>query len=141
MRVLWTGVASSTREKLEKLATSPATHSRSALGLAAEATAGAWRSGSADAVLAELRTYVDVLRQFSVDHDLGIFDAGHEELTEAAMVDGLVYKPAGAGGGDIGVLFGRSETEVDAFIERHRNLVHGVVDCGLDPNGVRMEQV
>jgi phosphomevalonate kinase len=84
--------------------------------------------------------YIDALRQFSVDHDLGIFDAGHEELTDAAMADGLIYKPAGAGGGDIGVLFGRNADELDAFLGRHRALVHSVVSCALDPAGVRLEQ-
>ena len=101
----------------------------------------AWRSGHADAVLAEYVPYIGVLRQFSIDHDLGIFDAGHDELTDAAMVDGLVYKPAGAGGGDIGMLLGRSDEDLEAFLQRHARLVNGVLHCELDPAGVRLESV
>ncbi len=55
------------------------------------------------------------------------------------MVDGLVYKPAGAGGGDIGIVFGRDAAELDAFIAHRAGLIHGVVSCELDPNGVRLE--
>ena len=138
-RVIWTGVPASTERQLAKLAAAATGPSRSALLLAAPRMCEAWRSGDAAAVLAEYVPYIGVLRQFSIDHDLGIFDAGHDELTDAAMVDGLVYKPAGAGGGDIGVLFGRSDDELDAFLQRHARLVNGILDCELDPAGVRLE--
>ena len=139
MRVLWTGVSASTQARLEKLAEQGIRPSRSALGLVAEQMAQAWQSGDAGSILAGYVTYTGVLRQFSVDHDLGIFDAGHDELTDAAMVHDLVYKPAGAGGGDIGVLFGRSTSDLDAFVAAHADLIHGVVPCELDPDGVRLE--
>ena len=138
-RVIWTGVPASTERQLAKLAEAATGPSRSALLLAAPRMCEAWRSGDAAAVLAEYVPYIGVLRQFSIDHDLGIFDAGHDELTDAAMVDGLVYKPAGAGGGDIGMLFGRSDDELDAFLQNHASLVNGVLDCELDPTGVRLE--
>ena len=141
MRVLWTGVPASTGLKLEKLAAQTVRPSRSALGLAAAQMADAWRSGDTDRILSEYPAYIGVLRQFSVDHDLGIFDAGHEELTDAAMVSNLIYKPAGAGGGDIGVLFGRDEAELDVFVAKYADRIHGVVSCGLDPDGVRLEPV
>lgn len=138
-RVIWTGVPASTARTLDKISAAASRPSRSALLAAAPRICAAWRSGEADDVLAEYVPYIGVLRQFSIDHDLGIFDAGHDELTDAAMVDGLVYKPAGAGGGDIGVLFGRSDDDLDAFLQRHAGLVHRVLDCALDPNGVRLE--
>ena len=138
-RVIWTGVPASTERQLAKLAAAAGGYSRSALLLAAPRMSEAWRTGDATSVLEEYVPYIGVLRQFSIDHDLGIFDAGHEELTDAAMVDGLVYKPAGAGGGDIGVLFGRSDADLDAFLQRHARLVNGVLDCELDPSGVRLE--
>ncbi|NCF14051.1 MAG: hypothetical protein GWP62_01995 [Gammaproteobacteria bacterium] len=137
MRVIWSGIPASTEAKLEKLAAQAIRPSRSALQTAAARMAGAWRSGDADRILAEYVSYIRVLRQFSVDHDLGIFDAGHDQLTDAAMLSDLVYKPAGAGGGDIGVLFGPDEAGLDAFIAGHGDLVHGVLDCALDPVGVR----
>jgi phosphomevalonate kinase len=138
-RVIWTGVSASTAEKLAILEHAPARPSRSALLLAALRMRDAWASGDADRILADYVDYVGVLREFSVDHDLGIFDAGHDELTDAAMVDGLVYKPAGAGGGDIGMVFGRGDAALDAFVDRHAALIRGVLPCALDPTGVRPE--
>jgi phosphomevalonate kinase len=137
--VIWTGVPASTEAQLSRLAGQAARPSRSALLLAAPRICEAWRSGDAGAILAEYVGYIGVLRQFSVDHDLGIFDAGHDELTDAAMVDGLVYKPAGAGGGDVGILFGRNDAELDAFLKRRADLVCGVLPCELEQDGVRLE--
>ncbi len=140
MRVIWSGVPASTRARIEKLAEQAERPSRASLLLAAAQIAEAWASGSAQRILEEYLTYIGVLRQFSVDHDLGIFDAGHEQLADAAMTDGLVYKPAGAGGGDIGVLFGRSEDELETFLARRRELAYRVIDCAPDINGVRLEK-
>lgn len=139
MRVLWSGVPSSTRAKLNKLAGQAAQPSRAALTRAAGEIAEAWRSGNADTVLAGYPNYIDALRQFSVDHDLGIFDAGHDQLTDAAMAGNLVYKPAGAGGGDIGILFGRDAADLDSFIAANESMIDRVVPCALDPAGVRLE--
>jgi len=138
MRVLWTGVSASTSAKLDKLAATRSQASRAALGESAKRMAEAWRSGDAGTVLDEYASYVSVLRQFSLDHDLGIFDAGHDELTDAATIDNLVYKPAGAGGGDIGVLFGQDPAALDAFVGAHRDQIHDVVACELDPAGVHV---
>ena len=139
-RFVWTGESTSTAAKLQKLAAQPGKPSRSALLLAAPRMADAWRSGEAAAVLAEYVAYIGVLRQFSIDHDLGIFDAGHEQLTDAATAAGLVYKPAGAGGGDVGVLLGDDEGALDNFLAQRAELVHQVLDCRLDPIGVTVEQ-
>ena len=139
-RLIWTGVAASTEAKLVKLAKQAGGPSRSALGLASYKMAEAWRSGYTNNILSEYVSYIGVLRQFSVDHDLGIFDAGHEQLTDAATLNGLVYKPAGAGGGDIGLLFGRNESELEHFVAENSELVHAVLPCDLDSDGVRLEQ-
>ena len=139
-RVIWTGVPVSTATKLSQLADRESHPSRVALMQAAPRIRDAWRAADASGILAEYAGYIAVLREFSVDHDLGIFDAGHDELTDAAMLDGLVYKPAGAGGGDIGTLFGQSEADLDAFVERHAGLVRGILPYRLEAQGVRLEQ-
>ena len=138
MQVLWTGVPASTEAKLEKLAAQAVQPSRSALLLAAGRMAEAWRSGDADRIMGGYVPYIGVLREFSVDHDLGIFDAGHDQLTDAALDSDLVYKPAGAGGGDIGILFGRNAADLDAFIDNHGELIPGIQQCVLDPAGVQV---
>jgi phosphomevalonate kinase len=98
----------------------------------------AWRSNDANQVIAEYRAYCEQLLKFSVDHDLGIFDAGHAGLWHAAGTAGLVYKPCGAGGGDIGILLGTDDAELEAFIERHA-ANSSVLDCEMSPTGVRID--
>ena len=140
IRFIWTGISASTKARLDRLAASTRRASRSALTSAAADMADAWRSGQASRVLAAYLPYIDALRRLSVDHDLGIFDAGHDELTVAAGRAGLIYKPAGAGGGDIGTLLGPGDSELDVFIAANPGLVHKVLDLELDPVGVKLEQ-
>jgi len=137
-RLLWSGVAADTSEKLSKLAASVSKSSRQRLLSAAESMAVAWRSNDANKVIAEYRDYCEQLHQFSVDHDLGIFDAGHAELWHAAATEGLIYKPCGAGGGDIGILLGTDDAALDAFIARHV-VNSSLLDCEMSPTGVRID--
>ena len=137
-RLLWSGVAADTREKLSKLAAGVSKSSRKHLFSAAESMAAAWRSSDANQVIAEYRAYCEQLHKFSVDHDLGIFDAGHAELWHAAGTAGLIYKPCGAGGGDIGILLGTDDAELEAFIATHA-ANSSVLDCEMSPAGVRID--
>ena len=129
-RFVWSGVAVSTPEKLAKLGAQAQRESRQQLARSASHIAAAWHS--AEAVLQAFPAYIEDLRRFSIDHDLGIFDAGHEELASRAADAGLVYKPCGAGGGDIGVLLGASEPELDDFLAG----IGRTVDCRIDFVGV-----
>jgi len=137
-RVIWTGVAASTRDKLRKLKSEISLPSRERLVGASEGMADAWKSGDADRIVADYRNYNDHLRQFSIDHGLGIFDAGHEELWRAARDFPLVYKPCGAGGGDVGIVFGTDDAVLDSFTERHLN-GHELLNCRLSPVGAMIE--
>ena len=102
-RFLWSGKVANTMDKIAGLDAADE-HTWEPLLQAAESAAAAWKDGETPRILEALRRYTDALRQFSIDLDLGIFDAGHEQLAELANADGLVYKPCGAGGGDIGVV-------------------------------------
>ena len=137
-RLLWSGIAADTREKLSKLAAGVSQSSRTHLLSAAESMAQAWRSNDAKQVIAEYSDYCEQLHQFSADYDLGIFDAGHAELWHAAGTAGLIYKPCGAGGGDIGILLGTDDAELDAFMARSA-ANFSVLDCEMSPTGVRID--
>jgi len=133
-RLVWSGIAADTRVKLAQLDTTADSKARTELLQAAIAMAKAWRS--ATRVLGEYPAYIECLRRFSVDHGLGIFDAGHDELCRAAADAGLVYKPCGAGGGDVGILLGRSGEQLDDFMVGRQQTLR----CELDPVGVKLEQ-
>jgi phosphomevalonate kinase len=77
--------------------------------------------------------------QFDVDHDLGIFDAGHHELTNAAAKLELVYKPCGAGGGDIGVVFATDKAAVAKFTNIAGESGFRLLDVSLEISGAKLE--
>jgi len=137
-RVIWTGVAASTRDKLRKLDAVTSLPSRVRLAGVSEAMADAWQSGDADRIIEEYRSYNEHLRQFSVDHHLGIFDAGHEEISRAAGDIDLTYKPCGAGGGDVGIVFGTDGAVLDSFVEGLATR-HVLLDCRLSHVGAMIE--
>ena len=115
--VLWSGVEARTANKLAVLAAAAPHPSRPALKDAAVRTAAAWPTGDAEAVLAAIREWVAALAAFSDAHGLGVFAAGHAGLTALAREQGLVYKPCGAGGGDVGVVLGTETAAVDEFAD------------------------
>jgi phosphomevalonate kinase len=137
-RVIWTGVAVCTGDKLSKLKAGISKPSRVRLVSASEGMANAWRSGDADRIIKEYRDYNDHLHQFSVDHDLGIFDAGHEELWRAASEAHLTYKPCGAGGGDVGIVLGTDDVALDSFIDKLATK-YALLDCKLSHVGAMIE--
>jgi len=139
--LFWSGVAVGTSAKIERLGSQMPKPSRAALVYAARRVAAAWRSGSAATILDEYRDYTKVLREFSIDHNLGIFDAGHAELTESAEAAGLVYKPCGAGGGDVGIVFAENEESITSFVQQQLPQQFQTINARLDPLGVQVERM
>lgn len=138
-RLIWTGVAANTVDKLARFHTEPVHPSRAALGSAAETMATAWAQGDADRIIENTGEYVERLRAFGDDHKLGIFDAGHDALRAAARALNLVYKPCGAGGGDVGIVLGSDAAELDAFVAALPSHF-SVIDCALDAGGAKIDE-
>lgn len=136
--VFWSGVAADTRSKLERLQVQPVTESRVDLGDAANKFAGVFKGSSVARILDELVRYKDALRRFDADCELGIFDAGHARLTDAASAHGVVYKPCGAGGGDIGIALAAAEESLASFTEVARNFGFRRLDMNLDLQGAML---
>lgn len=137
-KLLWSGVAADTQAQLDHLQQADDRPSRSALGDAATEIARIWRDGSAQRIVDEFEIYIDALRRFSVDHGLGIFDAGHADLAEIAATQGLVYKPCGAGGGDIGIVLGVDEAALASFVSSPAAAGFTELDVIIDPNGAQL---
>jgi phosphomevalonate kinase len=136
--LFWSGVSASTSAKLEHLMKTDRQPSREALTCASRRVASAWGSGSAQKVLLEYRDYIRVLREFSDDHGLGIFDAGHAEMTAAAEAAGLVYKPCGAGGGDVGIVLSSCVESIAEFVDRAKEQSFRHLAISADPLGVQV---
>lgn len=107
--LMWSGRPASTAERLKKLErferNRAARMAAAKLLDASRNVLDAWQKTNGCAVLESLQAYTAALRRFSIEHGLGVFDAGHQELCEIADDHGFVYKPCGAGGGDIGIVF------------------------------------
>ena len=140
-RLVWSGSSASTDKKLEQLSSIDLQSSVDALVSAAKIMATAWESGSVSDVLDRYRDYIEILQVFSADHGLGVFDAGHDELTALASDAGLVYKPCGAGGGDIGVLMSDNAARADEFIAESLPNGFRLRDLQLDEQGAQVQRV
>jgi len=139
-RLIWTGSASSTTDKLAKLDAGASMPSRVRLAGASEAMAATWRSGDAVKIINDYADYCEVLHKFSIDHDLGIFDAGHSELWHTAKAMDLIYKPCGAGGGDVGIVLGLDDAAIEEFASK-LTPDQAVLDARLSDTGVRVEKL
>jgi phosphomevalonate kinase len=138
-RIIWTRIAASTRDKLAHLEATVRSPSRVRLVIESEMMAAAWRSSDASRIVAAYRDYIPQLREFSTDHDLGIFHAGHDELWRTANAHQLAYKPCGAGGGDVGILLGLNSASLDAFVASISSSCTEL-DCELSSTGVRISE-
>lgn len=135
----WCGSSASTAEKIDKATAhrgAAAQRTAAALATASGDVLQAWKQGPETAVVAAFEAYVDVLRKFSEDHGLGVFEAGHGELCDIASEYRLVYKPCGAGGGDTGVVLAQHGAETDEFTARAEGLGFTKLPCRLEPHGL-----
>lgn len=135
----WSGVSASTPAQLDKLARATSAGSRSALAAASADVAAAWQSNDAIVIMSTLRAYATVLRHFDDEHALGIHAAGHAELAAAAETCDVVYKPCGAGGGDLGIAIAADAAAIGAFSLLAREQGFKQMAMALDPSGLRCE--
>lgn len=109
--VVYTGISAATPALVASVEAlrerSPARASRvlGALAEAAEAGARAFADGDAALFLAEVDRFHRALEAVESAADVAIVSDVHRERRAVARRSGAVYKPSGAGGGDIGVAF------------------------------------
>lgn len=137
--VLWSGVAADTRARIARFADQPASASRSALSSASASVAAAFARENAESILAALGDYTQALLRFDRAHSLGIFDAGHASLAERAAGEGVVYKPCGAGGGDIGVVLATDGASLASFGDVAARSGFARLALNIDPRGAMLQ--
>ena len=135
-RFLWSGQAADTAGKLAQLGGGAHSDAVHRLAEPAEDVAAAWSRGDPREILESYPAYIDALERFSSVNDLGIFDAGHAGLVNAAADTEVVYKPCGAGGGDIGIVLGACEHDVKEFCEQASRHKFTVLDLAVDEQGI-----
>lgn len=132
-RLYWSGVAASTPARISL---TPDT-TVGGLHEAAEAAAAAWSSGSIGDILGSLDAFAESLETFDSTTGVGVFAAGHAEMRrESKEIKDLVYKPCGAGGGDVGMAVTRDAAALARFDDVAAANGFVVLDAALDPRGV-----
>ncbi len=136
--VLWSGVAAETRGRLARFGDQTGNPSRRELSEASTSVAAVFERGPASAVVAGLGEYTEALLRFDAALGLGIFDAGHKALAERAAGEGIVYKPCGAGGGDIGVALATSRASLASFGKTAARSGFTRLALSIDPLGAML---
>ncbi len=107
------------------------------LAVLAEAAADAFESGPRGTFLDLVPAYVEGLDRLGGTIGLEIVSPPHRALAGLAEAAGAVYKPSGAGGGDVGLIFGPSETCVARAAAAADAEGFRVLELDLDPVGAR----
>ena len=140
-RFFWSRREAATSAKLAQLARSDSV-ADGELARCSKSAILAIDTGSAADALDALGRYVEALESFDRMHEVGIFAAGHDALVAAARAQReCVYKPCGAGGGDIGVALALCQEELREFSATARSLGFRALDIEIDPKGVQREDV
>ena len=135
--VLWSGSSSSTEQKIAAFDRSTERHdSRDQLATASAEIVAAWPAAEIDDLISMFSEYTQTLIQFSNDHDLGVFDGGHSELVTLAADHGVVYKPCGAGGGDVGIVLSANRRAVAEFVTAAAEFGFRRLQLNIDPVGL-----
>lgn len=110
-RAFWTGSPASTTNHLKRF---DAWRARSNTIALADLVAAS-NDCSEQLDLTTLGQYVSALRRFDSASQVGIYAKGHEDLHKLAGRVGVIYKPCGAGGGDLGVAFAADPAQLQRF--------------------------
>tara|TARA_B100001559_G_C16461778_1_gene604464 strand:- start:176 stop:1141 length:966 start_codon:yes stop_codon:yes gene_type:complete len=133
-RAVWTGQSSNTRDHLAHFELIKNSKTRTTLRDLCSATDKLTGDGfSLDAIT----HYKECLKNFDDAGKLKIFTTPHQRLDRIASELGLVYKPCGAGGGDVGIAFGFESEALSRFCQRVAALKFINLDMEMSLNGVK----
>jgi len=140
--ILWSGRPASTHVRIAKFDQLNLHDSTvSALVEAANNVASVWGGQRAAEICASLRVYTETLHQFDFAHTLGIFAAGHDRLFAASNSSKVLYKPCGAGGGDIGIALSLDSSALADYVAGAEKLGFHALSVAVDSNGLVVSKV
>jgi phosphomevalonate kinase len=131
-RFVWSGQAAKTTAQVAKFSTWQATGQTAPLDALCAASEALFENPS----LAGLRDYVARLKNLDENAHLGIYDSAHRRLDELANRAQVVYKPCGAGGGDIGIALSDDISSLERFIASAAHEQFETTDLEIAAHGV-----
>lgn len=139
--LLWSGTPAATPAKLHRLQErleDPARHASLArLCDESRELLTCWKQDDSRALFAQFGRYSAALHGFDSDQKLGIYSAGHAGLHAAADHAEVVYKPCGAGGGDVGVALATDAAALERFLTTAGRHGFVILDVRLGAPGVK----
>lgn len=135
IRFVFSGRSARTRDHLERLRRWQRAGGRLELDALARAAAALFETMQP---LDALDAYAAALERLDRAAGLGIFSEPHRRLALLARTAGVVYKPCGAGGGDIGAAFACDAAAADRFSRLAAD--HGFLPLALEtaPHGIEV---
>jgi phosphomevalonate kinase len=106
----------------------------------AMAGSSAVREGDADGLLAAVQQYGRALESLGNRLGRDIVTAEHRELGERAARFGLAYKVSGAGGGDLGLVFGIDAAAMSRFRDEVHTRGFDWIELNVEEQGLTIEE-
>jgi phosphomevalonate kinase len=135
--VIWTGDSADTREHLNRF--DVWRNGAIPLELAALIDASRRIAGAvwdASEFMRQLRAYSAALRALDDAARLGIYSTAHRRLSDLGNDTGVVYKPCGAGGGDLGMAFTHDARAIESFERAAHATGYKRLPVELDEHGI-----
>lgn len=102
-----------------------------------ECSAAVFNAG--EETLARLAAFADALQTLDEEANIGIFSPPHLQGRALAARHGVLYKPCGAGGGDMGIAISNDANALAAWCEEAKTGPLSIIDAAFAGEGVRME--
>ncbi len=144
MVFVWTGQPASTADFLGHFrrwqAAQPAAARATfaAMERVSKAAVKACRGGDGEALMACLRDYGGLMGKMGDEMGVAVETAAHRRIREVAEGLGMVYKPCGAGGGDIGMAVASDAHPAHEFSARLQADGWPILPLGADMTGVEV---
>jgi len=132
-QVIWTGASAATAASLGRFNAWHAQNETALLQDLADAAERLFETPS----LTNLQAYSDHLQALDASAHLDIFTPQHQRLATIAAAHGLVYKPCGAGGGDVGLACGKDRDALKAFANAAAREQFVPLDLEIAQHGVK----
>ncbi len=145
MLTVWTGKSASTQQFVQGVNQlrdiNPALYAQLIERLSNLSVAGctAYENKQLDEFLTIVGDYYSAMKELGETSGMPIISDSHERIAAEAAAAGLAYKPSGAGGGDIGLVFGRDDEGVADFSRRIQELGFRVLDISAATEGVYLQ--
>jgi len=143
---VWTGKAASTQQFVRGVNqlrdSNPALYTQLIERLSNLSSAGcaAYENKQLDAFLEIVGEYYSAMKELGQTSGMPIISEAHQRIAAEAVAAGLAYKPSGAGGGDIGLVFGRDESVIANFRQHIQELNFRVLEINAASEGVNLQE-